>query len=268
MEYLHEHWHFLNAIIILNVFICVFFGALVLWLLESYYFKSYTLGETLEDLKCTQEQDMLRSGMEIREQAFKFISMELHDNISQVLSLAKLNLNRLFKQEDVLQESFLQDAKTYLTKSITDLSSFSKSLDADIILSHGLLKAIQFEIGVWNKHFDDNITLVQEGSPPSFEQYQSLILYRIFQEALNNIIKHAKATEVIVKCISTDDGFLLTLEDNGIGFDLENIYEDKKNNFMSGLKNMKIRATMIKGTLTIHPSSPSGTVLSVYIPLN
>lgn len=267
MEKTNLPWHILNAIILLNVTICFFNGILVLWLFESYYTKSFYLGEELKHLQYKQENIILRASMEIKEQAYSFISMELHDNIAQVLSLAKLNLNRLYKQEEPEQAQFLEDAKTYLTKSIVDLSEFSKTLDADTILSQGLEKAIEFEIEHYNKHFNNNIHFISNAPTSNLSNNESLIIFRIFQEALNNVIKHADASNVIISIDNTDYELKMTIQDNGKGFDVQQKYESKKDGFRSGLKNMKTRASLIGGTLTLQSDPTKGTTLNLILPL-
>ena len=251
----------------INACILLFFSGIFLWAYIHLFNRKRLLTKKLKKLVQHQEQILIESSIAIREQAFKYVSMELHDNVVQVLTLAKLNLNRISSQENDTEEALLEEARAYLSRSISDISSFSKGLDSDTILSQGLLNAIQFEVNVWNKHLNNKIDFTQKGYPPEFEQRQEVIIFRIVQEALNNIVKHAHANEVKLVCTSEDPQFTLTILDDGVGFDINEIYQQKKSRFMSGLKNMRSRAALIGGTLDFYSENRKGTLLELKIPI-
>lgn len=255
----------LNAILILNVLLCAFTGIISFWLFERYYRKSFVLAEQIEDIQHQQEIILLKASIEIREQAYKHISMELHDNISQILSLVKLNLNCITAQKNEHQDKLLEDAKMYLSKCISDISSFSKTLDSEVILSNGLMHAIAFEVYHLNKHFNDKIQLDIIGNNIELTKNEMVIIFRIIQEALNNIIKHSQATEAKIICEQKADSFHIQIKDNGKGFDVENIYDIKKSQFMSGLKNMHLRTQIIGGNLSIQSAPNKGTNIDLII---
>ena len=261
----HSNWYFLNTLLVINILLLLYFGILFTIVLFKFYRNSFLISQKFAELQMCQENLLLQEGIEVREQTFQFVSMELHDNVSQVLSLAKLNLNRIFKQENMDQDALLQEAKAYISKSITDISSFSKTLDSETILSNGLLNAIKFEVDVLNKHFNNNIIFNQTGNPPFLDSKQEVIIFRIVQEALNNIVKHAKAKEIYLSFQNDGDVFLLSIKDNGVGFDLNKIREESR--FMCGLKNMKLRAGLAGGSLIFKSGLNSGTIVELKIPL-
>ncbi len=97
--------------------------------------------------------------MEIQEQTFQFISKEIHDNVTQGLSLAKLNLN-IIELENITESKLLIHKSTELiAKALSDLNHLSKSLDADLIESYGLIHAIKYEIERWQRLTKNDIEL-------------------------------------------------------------------------------------------------------------
>lgn len=260
--------YYTYTLIYLSRFVFILLILLLGWVFISALNHNRYLKKKLKKVLRKQEQILLESSITIREQAFKYVSMELHDNVVQVLTIAKLNLNRISCLENEFEESLLQEAKAYLSRSISDLNSFSKGLDAEIVLSQGLFHAIQYEVNVWNKHLNNKIDFTQKGYPPEFEQREEIIIFRIVQEALHNIVKHAHANEVKLVCASEEPQFILTILDDGVGFDIHEIYQHNKSRLMSGLKNMRARAELIGGTLDFYSGYSKGTLLELKIPIN
>ena len=136
---------------------------------------------------------LLQTQLEIQEQTLKTISQEIHDNIGQVLSLAKLNLSRMdINKQDQLKEK-IADSKNLVSKAIQDLRDLARSMNTDNITAMGLAKALEYEVEMLRKtgfvvSFDVNGNVVRQ------EPQKELILFRIIQEIFNNIIKHAEST--------------------------------------------------------------------------
>ncbi len=220
---------------------------------------SYLIG--IKDLKLSHENDMLRSQLEIQEQTFQNISREIHDNIGQKLSLAKLHLNTLHVGGQLGLDSQIKNIVNFLTETIADLSDLSRSMSSDVIKNNGFLKALEFEINQLNKPELFNIKLTVVGEPVFLKSENELILFRIVQESLNNVIKHAHASSIYLNLHYTESHLLLNIEDNGKGFSLDNF--NKRN----GLLNMNKRALMIKGQFDIESVLGKGTVVKLKIPL-
>lgn len=257
----------LPILIIVNILLVIHIGIYLAWLIQMQDQCMQMLSNKVIELESNRDELLLRSAIETREQTLKYVSMELHDNISQVLSLAKLNLNRMLRQENEIQEALLQEAIAYVTKSLSDISSLSKSLDSDAILRHGLLKAVEFEVQTWNKHFNDNIKWMARGMDPLLNPHQEIIIFRIVQESLNNILKHAYATEIKLEYQNNGDYFTLSIHDNGIGFQEHELQSKENTRYMCGLNNMKRRAAMAGGSLTIRSAFNKGTTIELRISL-
>jgi len=206
------------------------------------------------------QQEMLRTQLEIQEQTLKNISQEIHDNIGQTLSLAKLNLNTIDLQKQNADEKIF-NSKELIGKAIQDLRSLSKSLNTDSILSAGLVKGIETEVSIIEHTESYNTEFNVYGDAIRIDPKKELILFRIAQEAINNIIKHSNATGILVNLHFTNEHLTIEVCDNGTGFDLNH-----GENEGLGLRNMKSRAELIGGTFSIQ-SSYSGTTIIVTLPI-
>ena len=216
-----------------------------------------------ETLKADYHKNLLSTKLEIQEKTFQKISQEIHDNISLSLTLAKLHLYTIDFNDQVKSKSQVNLAIELLHQSIIDLSDISKSLNADIIIQHGLLKALDNEIAQIKQTglFDLNLKIL--GSPIYMEGQKELIIFRLIQEAFNNILKHSKATNANVTIHYSCKILHIIISDNGVGFDIKK----HQNNFQAGLKNMETRVTLLNGTHKILSTPGHGTVLSFRIPI-
>ncbi len=223
----------------------------------------------LKEQKLRNEYDetILKTQLEIQEQTLKTISEEIHDNIGQALSLAKLKLNTLkYDQPDLLVEK-INDSRELVSKAIRDLRDLSRSLNTDSIASMGLVRALEQELDIFRKS-GFQTTLYTEGEIQKMEPQKELILFRIVQESLNNIIKHADARTIRVTALYTEHELDLQVEDDGKGAASGQLDMDE-NSFKSlGLRNMHNRAKMIGGGFSIHSVPGNGTIIKLNIPLN
>ncbi len=220
-----------------------------------------------QSLRNEYEETILRTQLEIQEQTLKTISEEIHDNIGQALSLAKLKLNTLkYEQPDLLVEK-INDSRDLVSKAIRDLRDLSRSLNTDSIASMGLVRAIELELELFRKS-GFQTTLYTEGEVRKMEPQQELILFRIVQESLNNIIKHADAHNIRVTALYTANELDLQVEDDGKGAAPAELDMDGNSYKSLGLRNMHNRARMIGGTFAIHSVPGNGTIIKLNIPLN
>jgi len=203
------------------------------------------------------ELEKLQSQLEIQEQTLKNISGEIHDNIGQILSLVGLQISTIptNKPEKIDQTSELLD------RAIEDLRNLSKRLDTDRITSIGIIEAITHEMKLIERTGKFVTELSVEADFEMLSPDKTIILYRIIQEILNNIIKHSKATKISIQLRDNDSEDILVIEDNGIGFDMKSM-EGKG----LGLNNIVNRAKLIGGIATINSSINHGTNITFKIP--
>lgn len=202
------------------------------------------------------EQSLLQTQIEIQEHTLKTISEEIHDNVGQVLSLAKLNLNTF----ETNPTKKLKDTKELLSKAINDLRNLSRSLYGESISEIGLEEAVANELAILNNAGGFDTELKIEGHAYRLSPQKEMVLFRIVQEATHNAMKHAHASKLTLILNYGADFFFLSIIDNGNGFDLEKIREQQNG---IGLKSMRSRAKLIGGILTINSNERSGTCISI-----
>jgi len=255
-------WYLIGSCIF---FILVFAFFIFFYIKVKHRHNEFLLNE--QKVKSEYEQTLLRTQLEIQEQTLKTISEEIHDNIGQALSLAKLKLNTLkYDQPDLLVEK-INDSRELVSKAIRDLRDLSRSLNTDSIASMGLVRAIELELELFRKS-GFQTTLYTEGEIRKMEPQQELILFRIVQESLNNIIKHAEAKTIRVSALYTEVELDLQVEDDGKGADPSQLDMDGNSYKSLGLRNMSNRAGMIGGTFSINSVPGNGTIIKLNIPFN
>jgi len=217
-----------------------------------------------EQLKAAYSQEMLTTRLEVQEQTLHHISQELHDNIGQVLSFIKLNLGTAGGLEEKVKQKKIDESRDLLSQVIADLRSLAKSLSFQQIVEHGLLKAINTEVDRINKSGLLTIDTQVSGEPYSLGEQRELVLFRIFQEGLNNTLKYAHARKLSIRLIYAPELFNLTIADDGVGFSADTA----KNQHGSGLKNMESRATLIGAAFKLDSIPGSGSTINVQIDPN
>lgn len=210
--------------------------------------------------------NLLQSQLEIQEQTFKNISQEIHDNVGQVLSLAKLNLNTMDLSKTEQLKTKIDNTLVQVSKAINDLRDLSKSFNTDTIASIGLLRAVEYELEMIRRAGSQQPNLEITGSVRKIEPQRELILFRIVQEVLNNIIKHAAATQINVTAAYAEKQLELTIADNGKGFEFS--AADKKEGTATGLGigNMNNRARLIGAGFSINSAPGKGTSIKIIVP--
>jgi two-component system, NarL family, sensor kinase len=213
-------------------------------------------------MKERYEREVLQSQLEIQENTFKTISQELHDNIGQMLSVVKLSLSALPIDKDHAAQPLVTHSQQVLQKAIFDLSDLTKSLHTDRISGLGLVESIRFELTSVKNTGALKADLVVEGNETHLPGQKEIVVFRMFQEMLHNILKHSGATEVNVRLTyDKNDVFVMTIRDNGKGFDLD----EKRSSAEAGvgLKSLFNRATLIDATMDIQTAINKGTAITV-----
>lgn len=253
----------LAPILVITLFlVIVAIGIIMLVLL--YQKKQIQNSREKEQLKVLFEKEILESKLEIQEQTFKNISQEIHDNIGQVLILARLTVNAMECNDQNNLKERIGNTNELLGKALQDLRNLSKSLNAENIAEIGLVKSIANEVELIKKTGKYNVNLKLEEISFALSHQHEVIVFRIFQEILNNIIKHSNATEINVEMAGLADRLVLQVADNGQGFDP--FAEKKEAQPGSGIRNMKNRASMIGAHLSLTSEVGNGTVITMTLP--
>ncbi|MFY7742398.1 MAG: sensor histidine kinase [Flavobacterium sp.] len=192
--------------------------------------------------------------IETQEQVLNNISQELHDDAGQQLTYINFQLENL-----KLDMPELNAQLEPLSQSVGNLSqsirTISHSLNNQLLMQQDVIKAISTEVERLQKNPKINFQLqVNQPVQKVFTTNEKIVIYRIFQEIINNALKHAKATEIKIS-ITASDYFGMTIQDNGKGFD----YAQPSNTQSLGLFNMKNRASILDYDLTIQSTPGEGT---------
>lgn len=192
------------------------------------------------------------------------IGKELHDSVGHSISLLKIEIQNLMQNEEATNNNGLDD----LLKNIDGLSSeireLSHQLRPRILAEFGLFQAVKALIDKTNMQKKMVGYVSSNTEFTIFDKKLEQNIYRICQEALNNIIKHSGCSEYVIDFNYIDDQLSITISDDGIGFDIEEEFGSK--NASLGLLNMKERAESSGGTFTIDSIQNMGT--TIYMSFN
>ncbi len=256
------------VIILIAIALALLLVGFIVTMLFLYQRRQHRQEQQLTRMKDQYQQELLRSQLEIQETTFKTIAQELHDNIGQVLSVVKLSLSILpLSREHEAYES-VQNSRQMLNKVIADMGDLTRSLHTDRITQIGLVEAIRFDLDSLRRTGLLQVELSVEGDEHPLEDQRSIFLFRMFQEMLNNILKHSKASRVNISIIYTiDNKFVLKVEDNGVGFDVHKKQTQASSSSGIGLKSMTSRASLIGAQISVRSQPGKGTTIQVELPL-
>ncbi len=189
------------------------------------------------------------------------IGRELHDNINQILTTTKMYLDMALAEDDIREELMLKSHQN-ISSAIEEIRSLSKSLVPPSLGDIGLKEAIVEMVANLNLSQKVNIKLRTTGITKSvIPDKMQLMVFRIVQEQLSNILKHAKATEAEIKLAVAKNELVVSITDNGVGF------EPKRRMKGIGLMNITSRAEVHDGRVEISSSPGNGCTLKITIPL-
>jgi signal transduction histidine kinase len=214
----------------------------------------------LERLKHEADQLVLKTRLEVHEKTLTDVSREIHDNIGQILSVAKLNLHTLQQKPETLDNQ-VPLTLDLLNNAIKDLRNLSKVLNTDFVQKQSLATLLQREVDVINHAQVVKLSLKVEGEEKAIVPERQLVIFRIAQECLQNVIKHAKATEVALELSYEDKTCRLSVLDNGIGFDVDMAKQG------NGYINLMARAGILEAKLDVDSTLGKGSKVSLTVPL-
>ena len=200
----------------------------------------------------------------------QMISYELHDRVAQDLSFSKIECDILLKNqaglESHVKEKLLAISNS-LQKAISTVRDISYDLRPPVLADMGIAEALKIYCEEFSKKNGLEIDFQSAGLHLfNLDFNMEIHLYRLAQEALNNIRKHAHASQVNIMLIGASPNIILTIEDNGKGFDVRAQELSLGNGKRMGLQNMKQRINMFQGQMTIQSYPMKGTKLLIKIP--
>jgi two-component system, NarL family, sensor kinase len=212
-----------------------------------------------------KQQDLAtKAVMEAEENERRRIASELHDGVGQLMSAAKMNMSAFeadFEPGEAARKLRFEKIVSLLDESCREVRTVSHSMMPNALLKRGLASAITEFI----EKLDQRVMKVQlhtTGLEGRLDANTETLLYRMVQEAVNNVIKHSGASRLDLAITCDQDGISLTIEDNGRGFD------PALNSEGLGIRNLKSRVAYLKGFIEWHTAPDKGTLLAIHIPPN
>lgn len=243
-------WIIICGIVVFMVVVLIFFVALYRKR-HNFFLKEKEL------LEIRHSQILMESQLELQENIFTQISREIHDNIGQLLSLVRLNINTLDLKN---LEAKLAFTDQLLGRAIDDLRHLSHNLNTSYILEAGLVLAVGKLLESLERTGQFTVSYAPNDVQLELEEEKIIIVFRIIQEIINNIVKHANARLVECKMERMSEGARITITDDGRGFDTAVL--DKPGSGL-GISNMFERAKLIPATIHISSTLEKGTTFTI-----
>lgn len=205
----------------------------------------------------------------VREEQNAYLSREIHDDLGQSLTALKMNLTvidqtiKSWPNSTDTVEKTLHDMGRILDGTVKKVRKISTELRPSVIDTEGIMEALQWQIDEFKKDFEIPVVFSREEGEIELGEKKSLQVFRIVQESLTNCVRHSEAAEISVDARSADGSLIITIEDNGLGFDTESA--DYTASF--GLLGMRERAKQCGGTLHIDSIINRGTTVKLTIPI-
>jgi len=206
----------------------------------------------------------LRSVIDGQDQERNRLSRELHDGIGQSLIAVKLQLENAETQNYSMMRAGIDSAKNMIDITIEEVRRVCNALLPAALNEFGVVSTLRALCSELGSLAGFNAVFENEGSLERMSKKSQVYIYRIAQEALNNITKHARATEVHMKLSRRDNIVTLEVSDNGKGFIFDPVCFAQRN----GLQNMHERTQLLQGEFIINSKPGSGTSIKVSIPYN
>lgn len=197
------------------------------------------------------ERELAETQIEIREETLRNISWELHDNIGQLLTLAKIQLQHASLEN-------IDEISHTITKSLTEIRALSKLINPEFIKQIKLKEALELEIERFNRLNYIEASLEIKGEEQEINQKHGIIIFRILQEFFSNTIKHSKAHNLCVSLHYLEGSLKITAQDNGVGFEMKKVLLKG-----IGLQNIKTRAKLINAEAELKSFPEKGTTLTI-----
>lgn len=197
----------------------------------------------------------------------KRIAEDLHDEVGAQLSVLKLNLNQLqplLRTGNGEQEQ-LKETKEFTDTIIQHLRFISQSLHPQALENLGLCRALDSFCNMMNRNKQVKIHFSEDNSDFSVDPEKALNIYRVVQELINNILKHAQATEVDITYQATPTLLRIQVADNGNGLLLGSLDQARHKTGSLGLKNIESRLNIIGGTISYEAGHSAGTIAEIRI---
>jgi signal transduction histidine kinase len=246
-----------ETIVLIVYTIAVVLGLLlfVIWFFIAFQKRKNKLLVKQIEAEKKYERELTTSQLEIQEQTFKNIGWELHDNVGQLLSVVSIQLNMILgKAPETIQEQ-LKDTRDVLSNAIQEVRNLSKTLNNDVVNKNGLIRSLEIEVERFNRLKYLKASFKINGNITCISAAHEILIFRMYQEFLSNVMKHSKAKNLSVTLNFNANDLEIIAEDNGVGFDTSQKTES------SGLQTIKGRAALLNAKYSLTSVIGNGSKL-------
>jgi PAS domain S-box-containing protein len=225
--------------------------------------------ETLQDITETKKAEerikaLSRQIIDIQEKERESLSREIHDNVGQLLATLKMGIFRVNKKIPERLSSLkeqINELSYLVNKTIREIRGLSHALHPPVIEDLGLASAISELCQDFKSYSEIRIRWNIDPIEKPLPSMTTITIFRLFQEGLHNVMKHSMATEVQARLISRDNTIEAIIEDNGIGFVVDDVFGPLSNRKALGLISMRERLALIGGVLNVVSEPGKGTTV-------
>ena len=221
--------------------------------------------QDITDQKRTEEdlRTLSRRLIQAQEAERALLARELHDDVTQRMAVLAIDLGRAESAAPGdRQFETLRTVREGLVRLSEDIHSLAYQLHPSVLEELGLAEALRTECERRGRRGGIDITLDFDPVPAAFGKDAALCLYRVAQEALNNVVRHARARAASVVLRQMDGGLLLAVRDDGVGFDPG----EPRVRASLGLVSMRERLRLVNGTLDVESAPGHGTSVTAWVP--
>ena len=241
-----------REIVLFTMFLVFLLGLIIIFLFLFFQKKKNFLIQKQFEEKKKFDKEINNLQIEIREETLRNISWELHDNIGQMLTLAKIQL------QSVENNDKIREVKDSIGNILNEVRALSKTINPEFIKQINLLEATKLEVDRFNRLNYIKSKLKVQGHIYQIPNNVEIVIFRILQEFFSNTIKHSQASNLDIEIFFNELELKILAKENGKGFDVENV-----NNSGIGILNIKKRAKLIGAEIELKSKINEGTELII-----
>ena len=218
--------------------------------------------QKITELENNMKIESMHAMIEGQEAERERVAKDLHDSLGGLLSTVKLQFDSLENKLDgVSKFKNYQNANRLLDTACQEVRDIARNMQPSSLLNLGLVAAVGDLINRIDDPDQRTIDFQHYGLENKLENTVALTVYRLVQELLNNSIKHSKAKEILIQLTREENEFIIMVEDDGVGFDVEGVKKGM------GTENILSRVNYLKGDLSVHSEKEKGTTTLITVPL-
>lgn len=218
--------------------------------------------QKITELENNMKIESMHAMIEGQEAERERVAKDLHDSLGGLLSTVKLQFDSLENKLDgVSKFKNYQNANRLLDTACQEVRDIARNMQPSSLLNLGLVAAVRDLINRIDDPDQRTIDFQHYGLDNKLENTVALTVYRLVQELLNNSIKHSKAKEILIQLTREENEFIIMVEDDGVGFDVEGVKKGM------GTENILSRVNYLKGDLSVHSEKEKGTTTLITVPL-